>query len=53
MNGKFRHSVDKHGTCFYCVALLTQLAIEHGEEVFSVAYDDTHPFTDNDVFGLV
>ena len=34
MNGKFRHCVDKHGTCFYCVALLTQLAIEQGEEVF-------------------
>ena len=50
MNGKFRHSVEKHGTCFYCIALLTQLAIEHGEEIFSVVYDDK--LTDEDVFGL-
>ena len=51
MNGKFRYYVNKHGTCFNCVALLTQLAIEHGEEVFSVAYNDT--LTDDNIFGLI
>ena len=47
MHEKFRHSVSKHRTCFNCVALLTQLAIEHGEELFSIEYDDN--LTDQDV----
>ena len=40
MREKFRHSISKHRTCFNCVALLTQLAIEHGEELFHVIYND-------------
>ena len=47
MHEKFRHSISKHRTCFNCVALLTQLAIEHGEELFSIEYDDN--LTDQDV----
>jgi len=41
MRKKFRHSEDKHRTCSNCVAVLTQLAIEHGEELFDLDYDDT------------
>ena len=37
---KFRHSPTKHGICFSCVVMLTQLAIEHGSELFSIQYDD-------------
>ena len=51
MNGKFRYYVNKHGTCFNWVALLTQLALEHGEEVFSAVYNDT--LTVDDIFGLI
>ena len=40
MSSKFRHSPAKHGTCFSCVVMLTQLAIEHGEELFPIQYDD-------------
>ena len=40
MSQKFRHSPDKHGTCFSCVVILTQLSIEHGEELFSIQYVD-------------
>ena len=47
MREKFRHSISKHRTCFNCVALLTQLAIEHGEELFHIVYDDN--LTDQDV----
>ena len=41
MNQKFRHSVSKHGLCFDCVAVLTQLSIEHGEVIPYFNYDDT------------
>ena len=44
---KFWHSISKHGTCSNCVALLTQLVIEHGEELFHIIYDDN--LTDQDV----
>ena len=40
MSKKFRHSPAKHGTCFSCVVILTQLAIEHGEELFPIEYKD-------------
>ena len=30
MNGKFRHSMKKHGGCFNCVATSTQLSMDHG-----------------------
>ena len=41
MNQKFWHSVSKHGLCFDCVAVLTQLSIEHGEVIPYFNYDDT------------
>lgn len=47
MNQKFRHSVSKHGLCFDCVAVLTQLSIEHGEVIPYFNYDDT--LTDQDL----
>lgn len=38
---KFRHSAEKHSACFRGAAILTQLAIEGGEELFDVReYDD-------------
>jgi len=40
MKQGFRHSVSKHRVTFQCVAILTQLAIEHGEEMFPIVYDD-------------
>ena len=30
---KFRHSTDMHGACFRAVVVITQLAMEHGEEI--------------------
>ena len=44
MNGKFRHSMKKHGGCFNCVATSTQLSMDHGGVglfLFPVVYDDT------------
>ena len=42
MNSKFRHSMEKHGDCFNCVATLTQLSMDHGGVgLFPVVYDDT------------
>ena len=40
MSSKFRHLPAKHGTCLSCVVMLTQLAIEHGEELLPIQYDD-------------
>ena len=40
MKKKFRHSFAKHCVCFQCVAILSQLAIEYGEELFTTDYDD-------------
>ena len=37
---KFRHSTAKHSKCFSCVVMLTQLAIEHGSELFPIQHDD-------------
>ena len=39
---KFRHSVDKHSMCFRALAVLTQLAIERGEPLYSVEYSDDY-----------
>ena len=47
LHQKFWHSISKHHTCFNCVAILTQLAIEHGEELIPITYDDS--LTDNDL----
>ena len=41
MRTKFRHSVEKHGDCFNCVAILTQLSIDQGLGLFPTAYNDT------------
>ena len=40
MSQKFRHSTTKHDTCFSCVVMLTQLAIEHNSELFPIQCDD-------------
>jgi hypothetical protein len=41
MAQRFRHSVQKHSACFRMSAILTQLAIESGEELFDVReYND-------------
>jgi hypothetical protein len=51
---RFRHSAAKHAACFRCAAVLTQLLIKNGEELFDVReYDDR--LSDNQVeqlFGL-
>ena len=44
MSHKFRHLTAKYNTYFSCVVMLTQLAIEHGSELFPIQYDD--PLTD-------
>lgn len=42
----FRHDLQLHGDVFRAIAVLTQLAIENGEPLFSVHYDDKHPGSD-------
>ena len=32
----FRHDLEKHGIVFHCVAVLTQLSLQWGEELFEV-----------------
>ena len=45
---RFRHSATKHSACFRAVAVLTQLAIECGEEMINMEeYDDR--LTDNQI----
>jgi hypothetical protein len=34
LDEKFRHLVAKHSSCFCAICVLTQLAIESGEEIF-------------------
>ncbi|CAB9531504.1 unknown protein [Seminavis robusta] len=36
----FRHDVDKHQPAFMAVAVITQLALENGEPLFSVEYSE-------------
>ena len=40
LDSRFRHSVAHHSACFRAVAVVTQLAIEHGEPLFEVEYED-------------
>jgi len=40
MKNKFRHDIEKHGQCFNCVVLLTQLEIWEGAGLFPIRYDD-------------
>ena len=37
---QFRHGLDKHSSCFRAVAVITQLCIEHGAQLYSVDYCD-------------
>lgn len=37
---RFRHGVEKHAACFRAVAVMTQIAIENGEPLFDVNYND-------------
>jgi len=36
----YRHDITEHGTVFHACAVITQLAIENGEPLFEVAYED-------------
>lgn len=40
MKKKFHHSFAKHCGCFQCIAILSQLAIKYGEELFTIDYDN-------------
>jgi hypothetical protein len=40
LSGIFRHGVAKHSSAFRAVAAITQLALDNGEPLFSVNYDD-------------
>ena len=52
MKKYFRHDVKKHGQCFECVVLLTQLSINEGPGLFHIEYDDLlDDFTANLIFG--
>lgn len=37
----FRHKLTNHGICFKACANITQIAIQSGEPLFSIEYDDT------------
>ena len=39
---RFRHDIGKHGDIFRAVAVVTQLAIQNGEPLFEVEYEDGH-----------
>ena len=42
MSEKFRHSIEKHGWCFFCVAIIVQLSMTMGSRgLFPIIYDDT------------
>jgi hypothetical protein len=41
---RFRHDKTKHGDAFRAVAVITQLAIENGEPLFDVEYDDRNHY---------
>lgn len=41
MKKKFRHSIEKHGNCFMCVAILTQISNDEGPGLFPINYDDS------------
>ena len=39
---QFQHGIAKHAACFRGVAVLAQLAIEHGEPLYQVEYSDNY-----------
>jgi hypothetical protein len=40
LHDTFRHDLEKHSSVFRAVDVITQVAIEHGEPLFSVEYND-------------
>ena len=40
LSDDFRHSIEKHSSCFRAVSILTQLNIEHGDALWQVEYYD-------------
>ena len=36
----FLHQVEKHQDCFFAVAVVTEVAIEHGEALFGIDYQE-------------
>jgi len=36
----YRHDITSHGTVLYACAVITQLAIDNGEILFEVEYED-------------
>jgi hypothetical protein len=40
LNKRFRHDPNKHSACFRAVAVITQIALDLGEPLFDVEYDD-------------
>ena len=46
---RFRHGPELHAECFYAVAALTQLAIENGEPMPQVDYQDVFHEANEDV----
>ena len=46
---RFRHDITEHGDCFRAVVVLTQLAINNGEKLFSTGYRDPPYSTAYDV----
>ncbi|KAG7366458.1 hypothetical protein IV203_029128 [Nitzschia inconspicua] len=49
MKNIYMGSIEHHGGFFRTVAIVTQLCIEHGEPLFSIAYEDPH-FDDDSYF---
>ena len=43
-----QHRISSHADVFRAVAVITQLAINSGEKLFTVYYDDNPPWLDND-----
>jgi hypothetical protein len=39
-NKRFRHDLNKRSTCFRVVAMITLIALELGEPLFDVEYDN-------------
>ena len=44
----YRHDLRDHGDVFRSVAVITQLAIDNGEPLFAVEYED--PYLDDNYF---
>ena len=40
LSDMYRHDITQHGYIFRAIAVITQLAIENGEPLFAVEYED-------------